>query len=83
MKLTIEELELIQEVAEFNGIELRVYEDYCGRGMMSFETTTGLVVNDDRDFNNLIEAVTEISPNRGRKLEKAKCDTLGFKIIYY
>ena len=81
MKLTIEELELIQEVAEYNGDELRVYEDYCGRGMCG-DTTTGLVVNDDREFNDLIEAVTEISPNLGRKLEKAKCDALGFKIIY-
>ena len=82
MKLTIEELELIQECAEYNGDELTVYEDYSGRGMYG-DTTTGLVVNDDRDFNDLIEAVTEISPNLGRKLEKAKCDSLGFKIIYY
>ena len=82
MKLTIEELELIQECAESNGDELSVYEDYSGRGMYG-DTTTGLVVNDDRDFNDLIEAVTEISPDLGRKLEKAKCDILGFKIIYY
>lgn len=59
-----------------------MYEDYSGRGMYG-AATTGLVVNDDRDFNDLIEVVTEISPDLGRKLEKAKCDTLGFKIIYY
>ena len=82
MKLTIEELELIQEVAGFNGDELTVYEDYSGRGMFG-DTTIGLVVNDDRDFNDLIDVVTEISPNLGRKLEKSKCDALGFKIIYY
>lgn len=82
MKLTIEELELIQKCAECNGDELTVYEDYSGRGMYG-DTTTGLVVNDDRDFNDLVEVVTEISPNLGRKLEKTKCDALGFKIIYY
>ena len=82
MKLTIEELELIQKCAECNGDELTVYEDYSGRGMFG-DTTTGLVVNDDSDFNDLIDVVTEISPNLGRKLEKAKCDALGFKIIYY
>ena len=82
MKLTIEELELIQKVAEYNGDELTVYEDYSGRGMYG-DTTTGLVVNDDRDFNDLIEAVTEISPNLGRKLAKARWDALGLQIIYY
>lgn len=82
MKLTIEELELIQECAESNGDELSVYEDYSGRGMYG-ATTTGLVVNDDRDFNDLIEVVTEISPDLGRKLSKAKADILGGRIIYY
>ena len=82
MKLTIEELELIQKCAECNGDELTVYEDYSGRGMFG-DTTTGLVVNDDCDFNDLIEAVTEISPNLGRKLAKARCDDLGLQIIYY
>ena len=83
MKLNKKELELIQEIAGFNGIELRVYEDYCGRGMMSFETTTGLVVNNDREFKELMVEVAIEDNDLGRKLTRAKSDNLAFQYIYY
>ena len=83
MNLTKKELELIQEVAGFNGIELRVHEDYCGRGMMSFETTTGLVVNNDREFRELMVEVAIEDNDLGRKLAGAKSDNLAFQYIYY
>lgn len=82
MKLTEKELELIQEVAGFNGIELRVYEDYCGRGMYG-ETTTGLVVNNDREFKELMVEVAAEDNDLGRKLTRAKSDNLAFQYIYY
>ena len=80
MRLTKKELELIQEVAGFNGIELRVYEDYCGRGMYG-ETTTGLVVNNDREFRELMVEVAIEDNDLGRKLAGAKSDNLAFQYI--
>ena len=82
MQLNKKELELIQEVAGFNGIELRVYEDYSGRGMFG-DTTTGLVVNDDREFQELMVEVAIKDNDLGRKLARAKSDNLAFQYIYY
>ena len=82
MKLTIEELELIQNVAEFNCIELSICEDYSGRGMCG-DTTTGLVVASDTEFKELIAEVASDDSSLGRKLAKAKSDNLGLKYIYY
>ena len=83
MQLNKKELELIQEVAGFNGIELRVYEGYSGRGMLSFETTTGLVVNYHREFQELMVEVAIKDNDLGRKLARAKSDNLAFQYIYY
>lgn len=82
MKLTENELELIQEVADSNSIELEVYEGYSGRYMYG-STTTGLVLNNDNDFRELSVEVASSDKDLGRKLAKVESDNLAFQYIYY
>lgn len=78
MKFSEYELDLIQDVADSNGIELRIDSFELDESI-----NVGIVPTSDSRFRQLLVEVAIVEPYLGRKLALAKVDNLGKNIIYF
>lgn len=71
-------------ITSYNG---EIYEEYSGRGMFG-KTTTGVKIENQEDFFNIIADILEDGDDEEREevakaMRKLKWDSLGLGLIFY